>query len=240
MWSGLYSRLQSKLSRSLRRSLAVGFFAAFAIQPAASATTLPGLVAHWTFDEGSGSSAADSSGNGYTATLFNGVGWISGRIAGAISANGTNQYASTPSINLTSTHAVTVSLWVDRTYSGTVAGSALLEFSDNYNNYQDTFGFFPEAAADCGASAMEIGIRGNAGYNVKCFAQPSSGVWHHMAIVLDKTQAAANQVNLYMDGVLQTALKQTYSSANTNAFGNHPLYLFSRAGSVGFSAAEMD
>ena len=37
-----------------------------------------GLVAHWTFDEGMGSLAADSSPNGYDAMLFAGAGWTNG------------------------------------------------------------------------------------------------------------------------------------------------------------------
>ena len=38
----------------------------------AGAVSEPGLVAHWKFDEGSGTTASDSSGNGNTGTLVNG------------------------------------------------------------------------------------------------------------------------------------------------------------------------
>ncbi|MBZ5660224.1 MAG: choice-of-anchor D domain-containing protein [Acidobacteriia bacterium] len=200
-----------------------------------------GVVGHWPFDASSGTTAVDISGNGYNATMPNGITWVTGVISGAISANNTNQFASTPSINLTGTHAVTVSMWVNRTYTaGGANGSVLFEFSNNYNNGTGTFGFFPDEAADCGTSAMEIGIHGDAGYNVKCFPQPTSGVWHHLATVLDVTQTGANEVNLYVDGVLQTALSQSYNSNNTAAFGNFPLYLFSRAGTSSFAGGEMD
>ena len=40
---------------------------------AAAGTTDPSLVAYWTFDEGSGTTANDSSGYGRTATLNNGA-----------------------------------------------------------------------------------------------------------------------------------------------------------------------
>ncbi|MGO9640153.1 MAG: beta strand repeat-containing protein [Candidatus Acidiferrales bacterium] len=202
---------------------------------------LPGLIGHWTFDDGSGTTAADSSGNGYTATLVNGITWVAGEIGGAISANGTNQYASIPTINLTGTNAVTVTVWLNRTYtSGGSTGDVLLEFSENFFNYTDVFAFFPDDAYDCGTSAMAIGLHGNAGYNGKCYAQPSSGVWHHLALVYDMSQAAANEVQLYVDGVLQTALNQVVSSTNTGNFGNHSTYLFSRGGTQLFSAGEMD
>ena len=202
---------------------------------------LSGLVGHWTFDAGSGTTAADSSGSGYTTTLFNGVTWVPGKIGNAISANNTNQYAKTASINLSATSAVTVAAWVNRTYgSGGTNGDTLFEFSDNYNNYGDVFAFFPDEAPDCGVTAMEIGIDGNTGYNIKCFAQPTSGVWHHLAVVYDMTQAAASEVNLYIDGVLQTALSQSYNSNNSGKFGTYPLYIFSRAGTSSFSGGQMD
>ena len=205
------------------------------------AGTLSGLVGHWTFDAGSGTTAVDSSGNNYTATLYNGVTWVPGKIGDAISANTTNQYASTASINLSATSAVTVALWVNRTYgTGGTTGDTLFEFSTNYNNNDNVFAFFPDEAPDCGVTAMEIGIDGNSGYNIKCYTQPTSGVWHHLAVVYDMTQAAANEVNLYIDGVLQTALKQTYNSNNTGKFGTYPLYLFSRAGTASYAGGEMD
>lgn len=41
-----------------------------------------GLVGYWTFNDGSGTTAADSSGNGLTASLVNGVSWVPGVIGG--------------------------------------------------------------------------------------------------------------------------------------------------------------
>ena len=202
---------------------------------------LSGLAGEWPFDAGSGTTAVDSTGNGHTATLFNGVTWVPGKIGNAISANTTNQYASTAAINLSATSAVTVAAWVNRTYtSGGTNGNTLFEFSTNFNNASDAFAFFPDEAPDCGVTAMEIGIDGNAGYNIKCYTQPSSGVWHHLAVVYDMSQAAANEVNLYIDGVLQTALKQTFNNNNTGNFGNYPLYVFSRAGTTSYSGGQMD
>jgi hypothetical protein len=47
------------------------------------------LVGWWKFDEGQGTSVADASGNGNTATIQNG-GWGSGKIAGALHMDGGN------------------------------------------------------------------------------------------------------------------------------------------------------
>ncbi|MBI2024268.1 LamG domain-containing protein, partial [Candidatus Giovannonibacteria bacterium] len=60
----------------------------------AEAQTAPttGLVAHWKFDEGSGTTALDSSGNNNTGTLTNGPLWTTGKIGGALNFDGVNDY----------------------------------------------------------------------------------------------------------------------------------------------------
>ncbi|MFI6888828.1 DNRLRE domain-containing protein [Streptosporangium canum] len=47
--------------------------------------TIGGLAASWTFDEGTGTTAADNSGNGHRATLSRTVSWIAGKSGNAIS-----------------------------------------------------------------------------------------------------------------------------------------------------------
>ena len=195
-----------------------------------------GLVGWWKFDEGSGTTAADSSGNGDTVSLVNGVSWVTGKIGDAISANGTNQYGTVPAINLSGTSTVTVAFWANRTYSTTIE-SVMLENTTNYNLSTTGFGLFPD---DTGCKGIQAAVHGNVGYSVNCYAQPSSGVWHHLAIIYDKTQAANAQTALYIDGVLQTPTSHLNTAQNTNGFGNNPLYLFSRAGSQFFNGGEMD
>src|SRR6516165_10029875 len=84
------------------------------------------LVGYWRFDDGSGTTAADSSGNRHTATLFNGVSWVPGQIADAVSANASaTQCVGIPPINSSATKTVTVAFWSKRRYS-TVGGHTLL------------------------------------------------------------------------------------------------------------------
>ena len=196
----------------------------------------PGLVGYWTFNEGSGTTAADSSGNGYNATLVNGVSWVTGEIGDAVSANGTNQYVSIPAVNVSTTNAVTVTLWVNRTYSAS-AGDVLFEATTNYNQSTTGFGFFPDDST-CGG--IQAALLGNVGYTANCYAQPSSGVWHHLAVVYDKSQTGANEVSFYLDGAPQTATKTLYANTNTNDFGNNPIYLFSRGGASNYAAGIVD
>jgi hypothetical protein len=131
-------------------------------------------------------------------------------------------------------------MWLNRTYS-TSGGHTLLEDSTNFNSSTTGFGFFPDDGSDCPTtSPMLIGVHGNVGYSLNCYAQPSSGVWHHLAIIYDKTQAGANVVSLYIDGVLQTPGMQLFTYTNTNSFGNNPIYLFSREGTQDYCAGEVD
>jgi len=50
----------------------------------------PDLVGHWMFDEGSGTAAYDSSGNGNDGTLIGGAQWVAGQLGGALEFNGSN------------------------------------------------------------------------------------------------------------------------------------------------------
>ncbi|HEU4331334.1 MAG TPA: PQQ-dependent sugar dehydrogenase [Lapillicoccus sp.] len=65
-----------------------------------------GLVAAWSFNEASGSIATDSSGNGNTATLLNGVARTPGTAGGGLTFDGSDDYLSvpnSPSLNISGT-----------------------------------------------------------------------------------------------------------------------------------------
>ncbi|MDF7823649.1 carbohydrate-binding protein, partial [Pontiellaceae bacterium B12227] len=67
--------------------------------------------AHWTFDDGSGTQAADASGNGHHGTVQNAV-WVSGAESGALDFNGTSAKVSIPGSAFSSiSNAVTIAFW---------------------------------------------------------------------------------------------------------------------------------
>jgi len=78
-----------------------------------SADISTGLVGHWTFDEGSGTTAGDSSGNGNTGTLTNGPTWTAGQIGQALSFDGVDDYVETGSSSVIPTDDFTYSVWVN-------------------------------------------------------------------------------------------------------------------------------
>ena len=102
-----------------------------ASSPAVAATTLaslPGLVAAWSFNEGMGTSAADTSGNGHTGAV-SGATWITqGRFGNALSFDGVNDFVtvgSTALLNLTT--GMTLEAWVFPTGLGTAWRNVIIK-----------------------------------------------------------------------------------------------------------------
>ena len=82
------------------------------------------LVGHWKFDETSGTTAHDSSGNEYDAILFgtsNGSGsWVDGKVSGAIDLDGSNDYLAIKNLFYNQAGqipAVSISVWFKTTKS---------------------------------------------------------------------------------------------------------------------------
>jgi Glycosyl hydrolases family 18/Concanavalin A-like lectin/glucanases superfamily/Putative Ig domain len=202
-------------------------------QPPASS----GPYAYWKFD-GSGSTAADSSGNGITANLFNTPSWLTGAscVAGScLSFNGANQYGSV-ALNLSDTSAVTLSFWMNWTAYANDDRLAL-EFTPNFNYAATGFMVDPNSSAN-GGGQFEVGLQGDGGYNQVLFARPTPG-WHHYAFVFNKGAAAGSEVTPYVDGVAVPYTKTT-NSENTNNFGSDTLFFMSRAGSTLFGNGVLD
>ena len=77
---------------------------------------LPKEVARWRFEEGAGSTAFDSSGNGNTGTIKNGAPWSTGKFGGGLDFDGISQHvvvASSASLERTFTE-VSLTAWVFR------------------------------------------------------------------------------------------------------------------------------
>jgi hypothetical protein len=77
-----------------------------------SAGPINGLVAWWKFDETNGTVAYDSSGNGNDGSLGNGPTWTTGKIGGALSFDGVNDYVNLGNFGFFNNREVlSVSFW---------------------------------------------------------------------------------------------------------------------------------
>ncbi|MHC4206063.1 MAG: LamG domain-containing protein [Planctomycetota bacterium] len=79
---------------------------------ALTSTARADLVGLWRFDEGAGTIAYDSSGNGNDGNLEGGVTWATGRFGGGIELDGTSGYVSVPDFELT-TDSITFAIWLN-------------------------------------------------------------------------------------------------------------------------------
>lgn len=184
--------------------LAAGPFPAAVItQKSLAASGLAnGLDGYWTFDETSGGSVDDFSGNGYNGTVVNYPGgqgaWTSGQIGGALEFGGpsTHEYVSVPNFAMPST-SMTLTAWV---WANSTPRWATI--AANWNgatgafNYA-TFGGTPSMSlyvADGGNPPGEV----NVDYGVSS-ATVSLNQWHFMAFEADSVTGIAT---FMQDGVV--------------------------------------
>lgn len=146
----------------------------------------PTLAAHFRFDEGTGISAADSTGNGHDGTLSAGVTWISGAAGNAVSLTGASHIACAVRTGLPANNAnQTISWWMN--------------VATNPAGVQTAFDLHNDATS----SSVQGGFRGgnvciwNHGGGVLAQAPPPpAGAWHHYTYTFDGTTH-----RLYVDGL---------------------------------------
>ncbi|MEU2777892.1 alpha-L-arabinofuranosidase C-terminal domain-containing protein [Streptomyces sp. NPDC007162] len=174
---------------------------------AAPAAELPAAAAHWSFDEGSGTSAADSSGNGRPATLQGAAGWDTGKVGAhslSLTADG-NATASGPALD--TSKAFSVAAWVNLAQLGgyqtavSIDGKSVSAFYLGLRDDTGTFAFarLPSDATQAAAVAAAA-------------SAPATGTWTHLVGVSDPT---AGVTRLYVDGVLEGETAYTAGWAGT-------------------------
>ncbi|HXN51421.1 MAG TPA: LamG domain-containing protein [Candidatus Acidoferrum sp.] len=141
------------------------------------------LIGWWKFDDGSGTSAVDSSGNGLTGTLNGGVTWVAGKIGPhAITTNGTTGYVNAPAIPMLSN--LSMAFWA-KTADNTANKTPV-----NLNSYISCF------MQNSNSGQMMCGAAGTS--DLTSTTVISDGNWHHFVYTASSTPAE----QLYVDGVL--------------------------------------
>jgi YD repeat-containing protein len=198
-----------------------------------------GLINYWRMGEASGTSLADSKGTA-PATLTGGPSLgIGGAVAGdadtAVSFNGTSS-AAQAALNLSTTNKLTLEFWMK--WDGFANDDDLaFELTPNFNSNPGGFLVDPNAPEEGGRFA--VGLGSGESRNTAYFTRPSTGQWHHYAIVMDTTAPAASQVIPYVDGQAVPYVK-TKSGTGAGNFANSSLFFMSRAASALFGAGDLD
>lgn len=144
----------------------------------------PSPVGEWKFDEGTGTTAQDTSGNGNDGTLENGPMWKMGKVGKALRFDGTNDYVEIDNVGsyIRGGNLSTTSIWVKTTEpNGTFFGQ------DEHVSNPDGVKFKFVDGTIC---ARVMG-------SFVCSAETfHDGGWHHTTLV----RTATNSTSFYVDG----------------------------------------
>ncbi|NQX01715.1 DNRLRE domain-containing protein [bacterium] len=166
------------------------------------------LSAHLRFDDGSGTMAADSTGNGWTGTLVNNPAWVSAskaRLGGALSLNGSN-HVTLPAGIVSGLNDCTVAFWVRL---NTISNWSRV-FDFNNGTTTSSMYFVPRTAG----GLIRFGLNGQ-NLETTSAVQFSVDAWTHVAITL-----SGNTGTIYLNGA-PVATSATMTN-NPSGLGNTP------------------
>ena len=163
-----------------------------------------GLVAAYSFDAGSGTTAADSSGKGNTGTLANATWTASGKFGSALTFNGTSSQVNIPdNTTLDLTNGMTLSAWVYPTSAASGWRTVILKENTSdlvYSLYGSSDISFPQGMRVAG------GLTKSASGTVA----PPPNTWTYLAVTYD----GAN-LRMYVNGALTSTVAATGNMANS-------------------------
>ena len=160
----------------------------------------PGPVAAYSFNEGAGTTVADSSGNNNPGTLINGPIWTGGIYGGSLSFDGLSDYVDLGDpVNLQLTGSMTISAWIN---------PAIFPFDDAAivsKRDSNEVGYQLDATKDTGLRTIGFKLTNASGGTMFRYGattlQPNQ--WYHVAGVYD---AAAKTLTVYLNGQLDNGL----------------------------------
>jgi hypothetical protein len=182
-----------------------------------------GLQAYYRMNEGTGTTTADATGDGYTATL-DGTTWGTG-VDGTdgLVFNGSG-YATVPALNL-NTNTVTLSGWIDISGAQNSAAGIIFERDGSNGNGLDFYNS-TTLGYTWGTNAST--------YNFNSGLKPTIGTWTFVALVINGSANTSN-ATIYMEplGGTMTSASQTLSLpaeafSSVTGLGEDPSYGSSR------------
>ena len=159
---------------------------------------VPAPVAHWTFDEGAGTVALDSSGNGNDGIFVGDPQWVAGVVGGALEFNGDDYLDCGNGPSLQIQDAITISFWFN-VVAFENTWEAMLSKGDSA--YRVSRGDGTGDATHFGISGT-TGGGGNGWFNGNSIV--TGGVWHHFAGTYDGAEG-----RIYIDGALDATTEAT-------------------------------
>jgi autotransporter-associated beta strand protein len=160
--------------------------------PSAEVSAQPNyLTEYLKFDESSGTTSADSTGNGWTATLVNGPTFATGKYGNALGfAKASSQYATLPSGIVNALGNITISAWVNPTTLDTWA--RVFDFGSGTATYM----FLTTKSGNSGNPRFGIRIGNGTEQDIDASAPLPLNTWTHVAVTLPGSTGT-----IYVNGV---------------------------------------
>jgi len=186
---------------------------ALIVLPTVSADCPSGMISYWKLDDGSGTIASDFYGPN-DGTLVNDPVWATGKVNGALSFDGANDYVEVADhASLDITGAVTVETWIHWNGYGSVSNQIIVSKKDSWYS---SGGYILQTG---GSSASGLYFSWGNGIDVDNYMHTSmcsANEWHHVVGTYDSGTA-----KIYIDGILEA----TEAGQNAMAENNDPLQI---------------
>ena len=150
---------------------------------------LNGLVGWWKFDQGSGTVAYDSSGNGNDGSLTGGPTWATGKIGGALSFDGVDDYVEVSSRRWNMENLFSISFWY---FNNGTDGTIFSLGNPPYNN---------EILLWVLSGRQDFYFHKGAGNWARIHEPTLSQGWHHKTTIVNGG-CLANQMSSFINGSL--------------------------------------
>ncbi|MBW8780598.1 MAG: alginate lyase family protein [Verrucomicrobia bacterium] len=173
------------------------------------------------FDETSGATAADSSGNGYNATLVNSPVFASGKLNNAINfASASSQYATLPNGVVSAVNDFTISTWVNPATFATWA--RVLDFGTGTTSYMFLSTQYTSTSPNGAKPRFAIRTVSAGEQGINSTIALTAGGWSHLAVTL-----SGNTATMYVNGAV--AGTNTGFTLRPSSMGSTPLNYLGRS-----------
>lgn len=187
-------------------------------------TSCSAPIAEWKFDESSGTTANDTSGNNYTGTLQNQARWASGRTGSGIQLDGNDDAVST-SLDIDETAAYSISFWVyprslstDDTFFSTTNNDGVFYYGND--------------------TALHLCNNSSCSNEATSTSAPlQTNQWNFISITYTGTPSSNDQVQIYVNGRNVTSDGNIGETAFTGgliigSYDGSPAYTVSTDGTI--------